>query len=132
MKTPLHPAYREAVFDFDPAGKPGDFWVITACNPDGRTVDPAENRAADERLRRELAARGFETFRVTGMSADASHAEPGWGIPCDEAKALEIGRHYRQEAVFHFHGGRIDLVDCRDGSREDVDEIRNRMRGPGE
>ncbi len=38
MKT--NPAYLDTVFQYIPDGKPADFWVITACNPKGKTADP--------------------------------------------------------------------------------------------
>lgn len=130
MKPPLNPAYREAFFEYIPDGKPSDFWVITAYNPDGKDADHADNVAADERLHREITALGHDPFRIIGLSSDELHAEPGWGFPCDETTALEIGRRYRQDALFHFHDGRIDLVDCKDGARHPVDTVEKRIRDP--
>ena len=130
MKAPLNPAYREAVFEYIPDDKPSAFWVITAYNPDGKNATNADNIGADERLHTEITALGFTPFRIIGMSSDESRAEPGWGVPCDEASALEIGRRYRQEALFHFHDDRIELVDCECGTRHPVDVTENRIRDP--
>ncbi len=132
MEKPLHPAYREAVFEIPGGDRPSDFWVITAFNPDGCRADADVNEAADRRLREELASLGPEVFRVTGRSPDGSHSEPGWGVSCDEATALRIGREFRQDAMFHFHGGGIDLVNCRNGSREFVDAMENRVLASGD
>jgi hypothetical protein len=73
---------------------------------------------------------GFTPFRIIGMSRDQNHAEPGWGFPCDETTALEIGRRYRQEAVFHFSAVRIDLVDCKTGERQPLDDPASRVLDP--
>lgn len=126
----MNPAYHETVFEFIPNGKTPDFWVITAYNPDGKDADPADNIAADSNLSEEIQSLGFVPFRVIGRSPDSSHAEAGWGIPCDEATALEIGRRYRQEAVFHFTAGRIDLVDCESGSHESLGNPSSRILNP--
>ena len=130
MKTKLNPAYHQTVFECIPAGKPDDFWVITAYNPNGRPADPGDNIAADACLHADIEALGITPFRVTGLSPDESHAEPGWGFPSDEVTALEIGRRYQQEAVFHFTAGGIDLVDCKTHDREPLEDPSARIRDP--
>ncbi len=130
MKTKLNPAYHQTVFECIPAGKPDDFWVITAYNPNGTPADPGDNIAADACLHADIEALGITPFRVTGLSPDESHAEPGWGFPSDEVTALEIGRRYQQEAVFHFTAGGIDLVDCKTHDREPLEDPSARIRDP--
>lgn len=117
----LNAAFKEAIFDFVPGDKPENFWVITAYNPDGNDTDEITNQLADEQLYAELNTLGVEPFRVTGLSPDRTHAEPGWGASLDETTAIEIGRKFHQVAVFHFQAGEIWLVDCLDGSREALD-----------
>ena len=130
MKTKFNPAYHQTVFECIPAGKPDDFWVITAYNPNGTPADPGDNIAADACLHADIEALGITPFRVTGLSPDESHAEPGWGFPSDEVTALEIGRRYQQEAVFHFTAGGIDLVDCKTHDREPLGDPVARIRDP--
>ncbi len=132
MKSRLNPAYLNTVFEYIPTGKPKDFWVITAYNPDGEDAYPGDNIAADARLHADLTKRSITPFLVTGLLPDESHADPGWGIPCDEATALEIGRRYRQEAVFHFHSSGIDLVDCNTRERQPLENPAKRIRDPRE
>lgn len=126
----MNPAYHDTVFETFPTGDMSDFWVITAFNPDGKDAATEDNLAADTRLRAEIVEIGITPFRIIGMSRDESHAEPGWGFPCDETAAMEIGRRYRQEAVFHFNVGRIDLVDCKTGERQTLDDPTSRIRDP--
>jgi hypothetical protein len=130
MKTRLNPAYHQTVFEYIPAGKPDDFWVITAHNPEGRPADPGDNIAADAQLISDIDALEITPFRIIGLSPDETHAEPGWGFPCDEATALEIGRRYHQQAVYHFTAGRIDLVDCKTLERHPLENPATRTRDP--
>lgn len=126
----MNPAYHDTIFEYIPAETISDFWVTTAYNPDGETVAHADNIEADNRLLAEVTGLGFTPFRIIGLDRKEEHAEPGWGIPCDEATALEIGRRYSQEAVFHFTSNRIDLVDCKTGERHPLDEPTGRIRDP--
>jgi len=112
----MNPAYLDAIFEYIPPSDTPDFWVITAYNPDGIDTTTEDNLTADAALRVTILEMGVNPFRIIGMSRGQNHAEPGWGFPCDETTAIEIGRRYRQEAVFHFTAGRIDLVDCRDAT----------------
>lgn len=132
MKSRLNTAYLNAVFEYIPSGKPNDFWVITAHNPDGEDASSGDNIVSDARLLADIEALNIAHFRIIGLSPDEKHAEPGWGIPCDEATALEIGQRYRQEAVFHFLSGRIDLVDCNTRKRQPLDNPAKRIRDPRE
>jgi hypothetical protein len=104
--------------------------VITAYNPDGKTVSIAENSEADAELCQAFKAIKIKSFPVIGMSEDEKHAEPGWGIRCDEAVAIQLGKRFRQEAIFHFSDGRIDLVDCETGKRTALHNPGARIRDP--
>jgi hypothetical protein len=126
----MNPTYHDTVFQFIPAGKPADFWVITAYNPKGRTADPGDNIQADARLHSEIIELGVTPFRVIGLSPDESHAEPGWGVPCDEETAIKIARRFRQDSVYHFTTRSINLVNCRTSKRQPLDHPDTRIRGP--
>lgn len=130
MKSKLTPAYRDTVFEYIPTGKPEDFWVITACNPRGKPADPGDNLAADARLLADIEALKITPFRVIGLSPDETHAEPGWGVPCDEDTAIALGRRHRQQAVFHFSDGRIDIVECKTRKRQPLADPAARIRDP--
>ncbi len=114
--------FSQAVFRFEPLPTdwPVDFAIITACDPDGLQTSLERNLAADEALEAELRAAGYRLHRITGGSADVVHLEPGWGVPIGLPGAVEFGRRYRQVAVFAVKAGRLALVDCEDGSAEDL------------
>ena len=103
-----------------PTDWPTDFAIITAYDPEGRAASPADNAVADASLEADLRAAGFSPHRITGGSADGMHLEPGWGVPSGVPGAVEFGRRYRQMAVFYVRAGALTLVDCEDGSSEDL------------
>jgi hypothetical protein len=114
--------FKQAVFRFVPLPSdwPTDFAIITAYDPDGLPTSPELNLAADAALEADLRAAGYRLHRITGGSADGVHLEPGWGVPIGLPGAVEFGRRYRQVAVFAVRTGRLALVDCEDGSAEDL------------
>ena len=114
--------FKQAVFRFEPlpADWPSDFAIITAYDPDGLPTAPERNLEADTALESELRSAGYRLHRITGGSADGVHLEPGWGVPIGLPGAVEFGRRYRQVAVFCVQGGVVTLVDCGDGSAEDL------------
>ena len=122
MNPSLRRLFAQAVFRGEPlpADWPTDFAIITAYDPKGRAASPADNVTADAMLKAELLAAGFPLHRLTGGSADGVHLEPGWGVPMGLPGAVEFGRRYRQEAVFYVRAGALTLVDCEDGSSEDL------------
>ena len=114
--------FSQAVFRCEPlpADWPADFAIITAYDPDGQPTTAEQNLAADTALEADLRAAGYRLHRITGGSADGVHLEPGWGVPIGLPGAVEFGRRYRQLAVFAVRAGRLALVDCEDGSAEDL------------
>jgi hypothetical protein len=122
MDPALRQLFRQAVFRGEPlpADWPADFAIVTAYEPEGRLVSLAENVAADDLLAAELRAAGHRLHRIAGGSADGRHQEPGWAVPIGLPGAVEFGRRYRQLAVFYVRVGALFLLDCADGSSEDL------------
>lgn len=134
--------YRQTVFIFGKSfGSRGvdvrkDFTIITAYNQDGHapSPDPEEsarlNHMAHLRLRDSLLLftkhgyccslpPGMEFLlgdgvqEVAGCSPDQKHREPGWASNVALARAVRIGKGYRQEAIFWVSAGQLYLVDTR-------------------
>ena len=121
--TPAQRAqFKQAVFRGAPPPPdwPADFAIITAHDPAGVVTSPGRNIAADVALEAELRASGCRLHRITGGSADGVHQEPGWGVPIGLPGAVEVGRRHGQLAIFVVRAGRLALVDCADGSVEDL------------
>jgi len=114
--------FKQAVFRGEPlpADWPEAFAIITAYDPEGRVTPLETNQQADAALEVELRSAGHRLHRITGGSADGAHREPGWGVPLGLPGAVEIGRRHGQLAVFMVRAGSLSLVDCADGSVEDL------------
>lgn len=111
----MNPGYQGVRFRAEPppAGLPAAFGIVTACNPDGRTVTAEENQQTTETLRSALAAGKHFFFPVTGGSPDFSHAEFGFGVLFKSPEeAASWGLRFQQEAVFWINEGRVHLVPC--------------------
>jgi hypothetical protein len=75
---------------------PTMFGIVTAYNPDGKAVSDAVNRQADMKLKRRLERSELFHFRVTGVSRDGTHREPGFAIVnSDPAVIDELSREFQ-------------------------------------
>jgi hypothetical protein len=110
----LNPAYRHARFraELPHGGLPESLCIVTACNPDGRTIAAAENEGRTAAFRKQLAKLGLDHFPVTGFDAHSTHEEAGFGIVCELEAAYAMGNAFLQEAIFHIHRGKVSLVAC--------------------
>lgn len=108
----MNPAYRHARFraELPHGGLPESFAVITACNPEGRTIPPAENESQTREFQAQLVERGLGHFPVTGFDARSPHEEPGFGVLCDLETAYAFGEQWHQEAIFWIHRGQVSLI----------------------
>ncbi len=103
MERPsLHPAYFNIAFRTEQpvAEWPERFVIITAYATTGETWSDERNQEADQRLHRELLQRGCTPIRIIGYDPDSGHAEPGWAVVLAVVEALEVGRDFRQDAIF--------------------------------
>ena len=109
----MNPAYLDTVFDVETHHLlPQEFLIITAYNPKGRAAPPSRNHHQDQTLRAVLEGRGATPFRVIGRSVDGSHQEPGWGATLDIQTGLEIGRMFKQEAIYQVRDDELTLHGC--------------------
>jgi hypothetical protein len=116
-----------------PSRWPDSFAVITACNPFGRGIDEEADKLATTRLRKTISRLGLKRHRVTGVSADGKHREPGFAIwGCNLQAALSLGREFAQNAIYWVEKGRLDVVSCSTAEREYVGLWSERLQTPGE
>jgi hypothetical protein len=86
-------------------------YVITACDPFGRTRSDDENRLANARLAADLTHLGAGFLRALGSSGDGAHAEPSflvWGVTLDDVMGLAAA--YEQEAVFELTNDTVSVI----------------------
>ena len=89
---------------------------ITAWNPGSRPLGKEENRARDEALRRDAAARGHELLEAQGHSPNRDWCEESYLVlGIGRREALALARKYGQVA-FLFMGAEAvpELVICED------------------
>lgn len=131
---PLLPEFAQVYFAGERplGGWPRHFAIITAYNPDGRSVEPSVNCTADSDLRLALGALGLSHFRVIGGSRDGRHQEPGWGILLDNLRtSQELSVRFHQLAYFWVDDQRLLLVDARTGESTDQNVLwSDRWLGP--
>ena len=111
-------AYRSAVFLSPADSMPGDFFVVTACNPFGQKSSPSKNKEKQACLANQIDALEIARFAVAGMNIERAHVEPGYGVECDLETALKLGRQYDQDAIFRVSKSELSLVACSNGAEE--------------
>lgn len=110
------------------SGWPEKFAVITACNPMS-SGDREDDPAAMTRLRKHISRNNHKRHKVTGSSPDWRHKEASfavWNLSLGEA--LEIGREFRQRAVFWVENEKIEVVSCESGERKFAGLWKERFR----
>lgn len=83
-----------------PEGWPTAFAIVTGCNPNGKDAGVAQNVQFDRRLSERLIAQRRWHWRVTGGSPDFEHSEPGYAMVLPFHAAIDMGREFKQEAIF--------------------------------
>jgi hypothetical protein len=133
MAEPVYESFRQVRSLCDHDEIPPDFFIVTASNPDGRTVPDEDNARADQPLRQAIDEKGFPAFRVTGGNFDFSHAEPGWGICCCRDDARALAASFRQLALFEVRDERVILLptDPSAGGEEDLGDWHLRLDDGG-
>lgn len=100
---------RDAV---DAAREHGELWLITAYNPYSQKQPLEVNERRQAELTDAVARRGWEFFAANGRSRDGSWSEPGIAIRgIDRADALELGRVWRQHALYHATPDGLSVVE---------------------
>ena len=110
----MHPAYFGVRFRLDetPSNWPQAFAILTAYQTTGQTWPERRNHAADHALLVQLREIDDNVFRLTGYSPETGHAEPGWAAAVGFALACDMGREYRQDAIFYVEHGELFVSLC--------------------
>jgi hypothetical protein len=92
------------------AGFGKSFAVLTAFDPRGRDLSPAENEKRRRELDRRLTAEGYKFVYVDACSLDRSHCERSVAVVMPQKKALALARELEQVAIFWFDGKRFWIL----------------------
>ena len=95
-----------------------DAYILTAENPESSgEYSSEENAAATAALAHELNESGVTYRPCPGYGFDVDHVEHGFAILATAEQSgtlrdftLELARRYRQNAIFHLHGGGLGIV----------------------
>jgi len=84
--------------------------VVTAFDPHGYDLSPAENEARQRDLDVRLTKDGYEFVSVEACSPDRSHCESSFAIVMPHEKAIALARELGQVAIFWFDGKRFWII----------------------
>lgn len=106
---------------------PEAFAIITAYATTGQQWSDEQNQAADQKLEAGLRHQSRWMRRLTGYSPRTLHAEPGWAVELDFLSACDIGRRFKQDALYYVEGDTLWVGDCAALTREVVGSFRDRV-----
>ncbi len=95
---------ERVIADLSAAGFGQPFAVLTAFDPRGRDLSPAENESRRRELDERLTVEGYEFARVDAFSPDRAHCECSVAVLMPREKAIELAREMEQVAIFWFDG----------------------------
>lgn len=96
--------------DLAVAGFGQPFAVITAFDPLGQNLSPAENEKRQRDLDARLTAEGYRIARMDACSPDRSHCESSTAVVMPRERAIALARELGQVAIFWFDGARFWIL----------------------
>jgi hypothetical protein len=92
------------------AGLGQPFAIVTAFDPRGENLSPAENVKRTEMLDARLRSSGYRFVPVDCCSPDKSHCECSFAVAMPQDEALDLARELEQVAIFWFDGTRFWIL----------------------
>jgi len=86
------------------AGLGQPFAIMTAFDPRGQNLSPAENEKRTKELDARLRASNYRFAQVDACSPDRSHCECSFAVVMPQEEALDLARELEQVAIFWFDG----------------------------
>lgn len=110
---PVPGFYKETHFSASEwQGAPEEFAIISAYATTGETWSEKENSVADRKLKNTLRDKSDWHMRITGYSPASGHSEPGWAAALDFQKACDIGKHFKQDAIYFVKNNKLYVSYC--------------------
>jgi len=101
---------ERAITNLRAAGFGQPFAVLTAFDPHGRNLSPAENEKRRRDLDQRLTAEGYRFAPVDACSPDHAHCECSVAVLMPQEKAIGLARELEQVAIFWFDGKRFWIL----------------------
>jgi hypothetical protein len=92
------------------AGLGEPFAIMTAFDPRGENLSPAENEKRTETLSARLRSSNYRFLTVDCCSPDRSHCECSFAVVMPQKEALDLARELEQVAIFWFDGTRFWIL----------------------
>ncbi len=96
------------------------FAIVTAHNPLGSQLNPCQNRLLDRRLQRKIQQFNSPYRCLIGAAPDLSHMEKSWAVFIEKDQALELGREFKQLAIYYVDNGVLSLLACGEAPDKEV------------
>jgi hypothetical protein len=132
---PFLTEFSSTVFRATPPGSgwPKRFAIITACNEEGHQDADDANQSRTAELQQALQKAGIGHFHAIGSSPDMGHHEHGFGCEIQNlVDALELGRQFKQVAVFWIENDVLELVYDESRHRYKLGSWSARIKGPAD
>jgi hypothetical protein len=107
---------EKAIEGLKTAGLGQPFAIMTAFDPRGENLSPAENKKRTERLHARLRSSNYMFVQVDCCSPDGSHCECSFAVVMPQDEALDLARELEQVAIFWFDGARFWILGALAGS----------------
>ncbi len=101
---------RHVLARLDAAGFGQPFAILTAFDPRGRDLSPAENEKRKRELDERLTAGGYKFAQVDACSPDRTHCECSVAVVMPQEQAVDLARELEQVAIFWFDGKRFWII----------------------
>lgn len=114
----FHPAYFATRFRVSaPVPEwPYAFVIVTAFATTGEQWTDSQNARANALLLERIESLGVWSYPVTGFDPGTGHAEPGWAVEVPRSLGMELGREFRQDAIFVVENGMLSVHRCATGA----------------
>jgi len=100
----------DAIANLLAAGFDQPFAVLTAFDPRGHDLSPAENEERRRDLDVRLTTSGYKFVSVDACSPDRAHCECSVAVKLPQEKAIALARELEQVAIFWFDGKRFWII----------------------
>src|SRR5688500_19757233 len=101
---------EDAIADLKAAGLGQPFAIMTAFDPRGENLSPAENKKRKQDLDQQLRSSGYKFAHVDCCSPDRSHCECSVAVVMPQENAIDLARELEQVAIFWFDGNRFWIL----------------------
>lgn len=106
---------------------PETFTIITAYNPMDVLLPKEENLERNKNLFRTLSRVAKDIIPIVGSSPDYLHQEASYLVNITLRQALNIGKSYKQRAVFWVEQNNLEIVECETAQKFTIGKFSERI-----